>query len=70
MGHLFVDQEGVLDDALQGEDAPLHEGLLVLGVVVLGVVLGAGELLRLLDTTGNLRSPDRHQQVQLLLYLG
>ena len=56
----------VLEHALERLDAALHEGLLVLGVLVLGVLGEVAMLLRVVDAGGNLRATDVHEEVQLL----
>ncbi len=58
--HLVGVDLGVLDDPgpaellLQEADAVLEQGLLVLGVVVLGVLADVAELARLTDALGHL----------------
>ncbi len=63
---LFVDDGGVLEQVLQGHDPPFDEGLLVLRLFVLGVVLGAGQLLGRVDAVGDLRPAHATQVLQLL----
>lgn len=70
VGLLLVDQFGILDDALQRQNTPLHERLLVLGVIVFGVILGAGQFLGLLNAAGDLRPSNGYQMLQLRLKLG
>src|SRR3972149_2086828 len=63
----LLDDDGVLDNRLQGEDAPLHERLLVAGVLVLRRVLGADHLLGVVYALGDLRPSAVDQLIQLFL---
>src|SRR5690606_25126367 len=65
----LIDDAGIAEHALQGRDAPLDEGLLVLGVIVLGVFRDIAELQRLLDAGGDLPPLDGLQGLQLFFQL-
>ena len=66
---------GVLDDPgpaqllLEQADAMLEQGLLVLGVVVLGVLADVAELARRSDALGHLFTLDGGEVVDLVLQL-
>jgi hypothetical protein len=64
-GVVLLDEDGVLDERLEGEDAPLDEGLLVLGVLVLGVLRQLAVLLRVVDPSGDLGTSLVDELVQL-----
>src|SRR3954470_21259221 len=51
---MLVDDRGVLDQRFERLDAALDEGLLVLGVLVLGVLREVAVLLRIVDPLGDL----------------
>ena len=53
---VLVDDRGVLDERLERLDATLDEGLLVLGVLVLGVLGEVAVLLGVVDAVGDLRA--------------
>src|SRR5581483_3145829 len=66
----FLDDDSVLDERLQLQDFTLNQRLFVLGVLVLGRVLAAGQLPGLLYAMRHFRAAHVHQVVQLLLELG
>ena len=53
-GVVLVDDRGVLDQRLERLDPALDEGLLVLGVLVLGVLGEVAVLLGVVDALGDL----------------
>src|SRR5581483_5448676 len=66
---LLVDDGRAADALLELRDALLEQGLLVLGVVVLGVLHDVAELARLLDARGNLAALGGRQVSELLAEL-
>ena len=64
-----LDHDGVLDHVLDLQDAALDERLLGAGVLVLRRVLGADELLGVVDLLGDLRAADCLQLFELFVEL-
>src|SRR2546423_3290645 len=62
---VLVDDRGVLDQRLERLDPALDEGLLVLGVLVLGVLREVPVLLGVVDALGDLRPLDRGHLLEL-----
>ena len=66
---VLVDQRRVLDQRLDHLDPALDEGLLVLGVLVLGVLGEVAVLLGVVDPLGDLRPADGHHLLELVAEL-
>src|SRR5664279_3792282 len=60
-----VDDDGVLDERLEPLNLPLDEGLLVLGVFVLGIFGQVAVFLGIVDPLRDLRAPNVGQLLQL-----
>jgi len=67
---LGVNNLRVLDKSLQGKDTAFHEGLVILGVIVFGIVDGASLFFRPEDLVGHLLAPHSNKMLQLSLQLG
>ena len=64
-GVVLVDQDRVLDQGLERQDPALHERLLVLGVLVLGVLLEVAVLLGVVDPCRDLGAAHGDHLVEL-----
>src|SRR6202142_2943272 len=64
-GVMLVDDRGVLDQRLEGLDPALDEGLLVLGVLVLGVLGQVAMFLGVVDPSGDFGAADLDHLVEL-----
>src|SRR3989304_8725413 len=62
---MVVDQRRVLGERPERLDPALDEGLLVLGILVLGVLAEIAVLLGVVDPACDLGTPDGHRLVQL-----